>query len=220
MKTRKSWTDTEVTLLRLRYADTLTTDLAQQIGRPVQHVYAKAGRLGLRKGPQFIASSASGRILKGGRLSQATQFQTGHAPANKGLRRPGFAPGNMASTQFKPGSKPHTWVPVGSLRINPDGYLERKVHDEPGPNARRWMGVHRLVWEAVHGPTPPGHVVVFKPGCRSADAARITLDAVELISRRELMARNTFHALPPPLAQMVQLRGVLNRQINARSKKP
>jgi hypothetical protein len=101
MKTRKSWTDTEVTLLRLRYADTLTTDLAQQIGRPVQHVYAKAGRLGLRKGPQFIASSASGRILKGGRLSQATQFQTGHAPANKGLRRPGFAPGNMASTQFK-----------------------------------------------------------------------------------------------------------------------
>jgi hypothetical protein len=43
---------------------------------------------------------------------------------------------------------------------------------------------------------------------------------VELISRRELMARNTFHALPPPLAQMVQLRGVLNRQINARSKKP
>jgi hypothetical protein len=32
------------------------------------------------------------------------------------------------------------------------------------------------------------------------------------------MARNTVHRLPKPLAQLVQLRGALTKQINKRSK--
>jgi len=65
----------------------------------------------------------------------------------------------MAATQFKKGDRlgaaQHNYVPIGSLRVSKDGYLERKVTDDPSfvPN-RRWVSVHRLVWEAAHGPVP------------------------------------------------------------------
>ena len=195
---RRPWAEWELQLLREAYATSLTEHLAIVLGRDITHVYAQAGKLGLRKGPEFQASSKSGRILKGGKLSVATQFKPGQVPANKGLRRPGWAPGRMSLTQFKPGIKPHTWVPVGSYRINSDGYLDRKVNDLPGPNHVRWHPVHRLVWIEANGPVPPGRTVVFKPGRRTTDLALITPDAVECITRAELMARNTIHQMPPP----------------------
>ena len=81
----------------------------------------------------------------------------------------------------------------------------------------RWTAVHRLVWEAAHGPIEPGYVVVFRPGRRSANLDEITLDALELVTRAELMGRNSVHNLPPELVQIAQLRGVLNRKINQRT---
>ncbi|WP_243470316.1 hypothetical protein [Vreelandella lionensis] len=40
---------------------------------------------------------------------------------------------------------------------------------------------------------------------------------LELISRADLMRRNSYLNLPEPLPQIVQLRGALNRKINRRS---
>jgi len=215
---RKPWSEIEVKVLRWAYADSLTADIAKALGRPVGQVYAKAGKLGLRKGTEFLVTDRSGRIFKGGKLGTATQFKVGMVPANKGTRRPGYAPGNMASTQFKPGNRPHTWVPVGSFRVNPDGYLERKINDRPGESHVRWKPVHRLVWTEANGQVPPGHVVVFRPGRRTTDLAAITLDAVELVTRRELMARNTVHNLHAELLPVVRLRAQLSRVINQRAK--
>jgi hypothetical protein len=124
----------------------------------------------------------------------------------------------MAQTQFKDGSRPHTWVPVGSYRINGDGYLDRKVNDLPGPNTVRWKPVHRLVWSDAHGPVPEGCTVVFKPGRRTTVLELITVDAVECITRAELMARNSIHNLPPALVEIHQLRGTLKRAINRKAK--
>jgi hypothetical protein len=218
MSARRPWAAWEIKLLREAYGSNLTEHLALVLDRPIAHVYAKANHLGLTKGPDFQASSKSGRILKGGKLSVATQFKPGQAPANKGLRRPGWAPGRMAATQFKPGTMPHTWVPVGSYRINSDGYLDRKVNDLPGPSHVRWHPVHRLAWIEANGPVPPGRTVVFKPGRRTTELDRITADAVECITRAELMARNTIHRMPPQLADVARLRGRLVRAINDRAK--
>jgi HNH endonuclease len=212
----RPWTRLELELLRREYADGVTADIARALDRPLTHVYACAGRLGLRKSDAFAASDKSGRILKGGKLSQATQFKPGLVPWNKGSHH--VAGGRSAETRFAKGNRPHTWVPIGSLRINSDGYLDRKVNDLPGPSHVRWHPVHRLVWEAAHGPTPVGHVVVFKPGRRTTVEADIMLDAIELISRRELMARNTMHNMPKPLVELMRLRGRLTRAINDRSK--
>ena len=56
------------------------------------------------------------------------------------------------------------------------------------------------------------------PGRKTTDPALITLDALELVTRAELMARNTVQNLPKPLAQLVQLRGALKRQITRRAR--
>lgn len=207
-------------MLRRHYATVETTLLAQAIGRDLGQVYAQANKMGLAKGPDYLATSASGRILKGGKLGQAHQFSTGHAPWNKG--RKGLDLGGR-EYRFKPGNRPHTWLPIGSVRVVDDGTLERKVNDDPGPSNRRWRPVHRLVWERAHGPVPKGHIVVFKPGRKTADPALITPDALECITYAQNMARNTIHVrLPKPLVQLVQLRGALNRQINrcARTTEP
>lgn len=150
------------------------------------------------------------------------RFQPGQTPANKGLRRPGWAPGRMRENQFKKGERQGVAVklyqPIGTERISKDGYLERKVNDDM-PLQARWRAVHRLVWEAANGPIPPGHAVAFKDGKRTAVAAEITADRLELVSRVELMRRNSYHTrYPKEVAQLIQLKGALNRKINHRSK--
>lgn len=212
---RTPWTPAEEAVLRDRYANERTADIAADLGRPVLHVYSKASKLGLAKSIAFFARDVSGRMLKGGKLSVATQFKPGLVPWNKGQHYQAL--GRSIGTQFKPGDRPHTWKPVGTLRVNADGYLQRKCSDTGYP-PRDWVAIHRLVWEAAHGPVPAGHVVVFLPGRKTVDEAAITLDAVECITRRQLMARNTVHRLPEALAQVVQLRGALVRQINRKAK--
>jgi hypothetical protein len=127
------------------------------------------------------------------------------------------------ATQFKPGRRPEearNYRPVGSVRVTRDGYLERKVTDDTSVYpARRWVAVHRLVWEAVNGPMPRGYIVVFKPGMASSDPDMITIDRVELISRAELMRRNTRHSLPPELNALISTKARLTRLINEREKR-
>ncbi|BBI51055.1 hypothetical protein HORIV_34760 [Vreelandella olivaria] len=53
---------------------------------------------------------------------------------------------------------------------------------------------------------------------RDGDKRNFAPANLELISRAELMRRNSYLNLPEPLPQIVQLRGALNRKINSRSK--
>lgn len=198
-RVRHIWTTVEVTLLERNYADSRIEDLAIALGQPIERVRAKANSLGLKKSRDLVAQIARER-MEHNQGAQRSQFQKGIVPANKGKKMPaGWAPGRMASTQFRKGERPHTWLPVGSFSVNSDGYLDQKVNDDPGPRHVRWKPVHRLVWEAANGPVPAGHTVVFKPGRSTNVLDQITLDAVELITRAELMRRNTIHNLPPPL---------------------
>ena len=216
---RKWWTEADVQLLRDRYPNTKTSVLADLLDRDVKTVHHKAQNLGIKKSRATIAQMAREAMADPQHPGRTVQFKPGGVPHNKGIKHPkGWAPGNMAATQFKPGDKPHTWLPVGTYAIDPDGSLTLKVNDLPGPKSVRWRQVHRMVWEAANGPTPDGCVVVFKPGRKTTDRDLITIDAVECITRVELMQRNTLHRMPKPLAELVQLRGVLTRQINRKAK--
>lgn len=212
----RPWTPAELEVLRSRYPHDRTSDLAKALDRPLAATYARANGLGLRKTPEYLASDKSGRTFKGGKRGQATQFKPGQASWNKGTHWK--AGGRSAETRFRKGNRPHTWVPIGTYRVNGDGYLDRKVTDD-GRGPRDWIAVHRLVWIEQNGPVPAGHVVVFKQGRRTTDLEQITPDSVELITRQELMKRNTLHRYPKPIAQLIQLRGALNRQINKRDRR-
>lgn len=207
------WTQYELRLLRELYPDLPAEIVARYLERPVRSVYQKAAAMGLRKSAEFLASDLSARIQRGKQLPSmvATRFQKGMTPWNKG--RTGVNYEGYKPTQFKPGSKPHTWLPVGSYRTV-YGNLECKVNDLPGPNHVRWHPVHRLVWEAENGPVPKGHICVFKPGRQTAKLEEITLDRIEVITRAENARRNHPRNKSPELARLVQLKGAITRQVN------
>jgi hypothetical protein len=197
---RQHWTEAQLRALRTLYPDTPTRSIAAAIGRSEHAVGMKALALGLRKSAAFMASDFSGRL------------KPGNVPANKGKHYQ--AGGRSKETQFKPGNKPHTTQPVGSYRINHDGHLQRKVSEASGNNSQRWRSVAELVWCAAHGPLPAKHIVVFKPGMKTAVLDEITVDKVECISLAENARRNHPRNKHPELAKLVQLKGVITRQVN------
>lgn len=210
--TRRPWTSQDIATLRRLYAETPTQALADSLGRSLKMVYEKAKRLGLRKAPHYMREQHGARARL---VGEGTRFQPGQPAWNKGMS---YVPGGAcADTQFKPGNTPHNWVPVGSLRINRDGYLDRKISDERR-GARDWEAVHRLVWKEAHGEIPAGHVVVFRPGRASTVLEDITLDALELVTRQELMRRNTVHRYPEDVKVAIRQLGVFRRKINKRTK--
>lgn len=215
--TRRRWTDDETDQLVRRFPTEQTAAIARDLDRTVTQVYSKAHSLGLKKSQAYLDSPAAGRLMPRDPRGEATRFEKGQKPWNKGASY--TAGGRSAETRFKRGTQPHNELAIGSYRINACGYLDRKVSAEPGPNHLRWHPVHRLVWEEANGPVPAGHVVVFKPGRRSTELELITLDAVELITRRQLLDRNSRHNnYPPEINELIHLRAVLTRQINKREK--
>jgi HNH endonuclease len=217
---RHSFSEVEKELVRRHYADSLTSDLATATGLSEDQIHRLARQLGVKKGRGLIVQMAREKMADPGHPARLHRFTKGITPANKGKKMPeGWSPGRMRETQFPKGNRPHTWVPVGSYRVNPDGYLELKLNDLPGPYYVRWKPVHRMVWEEAHGPIPEGHVVRFKEGRRTAVLELITLDAIECITLAENARRNSIHNMPPHLKAATVLRAQLTRQINKRARK-
>ena len=108
------------------------------------------------------------------------QFKPGQIPANKG-KKIWWDPGGSAATRFKNGNIPANHRPVGSERVNVDGYTELKTAE---PN--KWRMKHVVVWEAAHGPVPEGHIVTFGDG----DKSNFGLDNLILITRGQHAVMN------------------------------
>ena len=214
----KRWGEVERLLLLANYADSRTDDLAKVLGRPVGHIYQMADRLGLRKSAAYLESDNACRIQRGKQHEsmKATQFKPGSVSWNKGKHY--VAGGRSAETRFKAGAQPQTWRAIGTYAVDGDGLLKLKVSDLRDPPRRDWIYVHRQVWERANGPIPPGGIVRFKEGRKTADKALIVPDALELVTRAENLRRNSVHNLPKELALLVQLRGALNRQINRKAR--
>ena len=213
LASRQYWTEKQLRLLRDLYPHKTCEAVAKRVERSMSSCYGKAKELGIKKTPEFLASGKSGRLdgVRGGN----TRFKPGHETWNKGTK--GLMTGGV-ETQFKPGQLPHNTAEVGSYRITKDGTLQRKIGNAKGSNSKRWRGVHELVWVEANGPVPAGHICVFKPGMKTADLASITVAKVECVSLAENMRRNTYHRYGKEVAQLVQLRGAITRQINRKEK--
>jgi hypothetical protein len=213
---KRLWSEADDGRLRRAYPNMATPAIARRLRRSVASVYGRAWKLGLHKSAAYLASPAACRLRRGDRVGQRFRFQKGHVPFNKGLRRPGWGPGRMKTTQFKKGDlsgmAAKRFKPIGTTRLV-DGYLYRKVAAQSGPWTANWRPEHVLIWERAHGLVPAGHALVF----RNHDRTDVRLDNLEAITRRALMARNSVHNLPKPLAQAVQLLGALNRQVRRRT---
>ena len=107
------------------------------------------------------------------------RFEKGNIPFNKGKK--GECPKECERTWFKKGETPINHRPVGSERVDVDGYILVKV-EEPSV----WRLKHRVVWEKVNGPIPKNHVVIFLDG----DKSNVNIDNLALVSRSELLIVN------------------------------
>jgi hypothetical protein len=168
--------------------------------------------MGLQKSAAFLSSTASGRLTTASAIG--SRFQPGCEPWNKGMK--GLNIGGR-ETQFKPGNLTgranQNYKPIGTERLSRDGYLERKVHDGL-PLQSRWRAVHILIWEAANGPLPPGHAIAFRDG----DKSNLDPANLELVTRAEVMRRNSRHNLPAEVNQLIMARAVLVRAINRKER--
>lgn len=105
------------------------------------------------------------------------KFKKGCVSFNKGTK--GLMQANK--TSFKKGHIPHNHRPVGSERINKDGYVEIKI-EEP----KRWKMKHVFIWEKVYGKVPKGKCLIFADG----DKTNIKLENLILITRAQLAVIN------------------------------
>lgn len=214
---KRLWSTDDDERMRREFPHRPTGDVAGELGRSATAVSARAAILGLSKSAEYLASPHACRLRRGDHVGAAFRFQAGHVPANKGLRRPGWHRGRMKETQFQPGNlnghAKDRHRPVGSTRLV-DGYVYRKVSDvRDVPWTVNWKPEHVLLWTAARGPIAPGHALAFTNG----DRTDVRLDNLECITRRELLARNSVHHLPKPLADTIRLLGALTRQIRKRT---
>lgn len=124
------------------------------------------------------------------------RFEKGNVPFNKGLK--GVSYPGMEATQFKKGHPPHNHRPVGSTRVDCDGYIWQKVEE---PN--KWRPLHVLNWEAVHGPVPKGHIVVFK----DRNQSNCEVENLLLITKAEhaIMCKRGLYTTMPEATEAGQL---------------
>lgn len=203
-------------VIRQRYPTTAAADLARELGLNKGTLQKWAALHGIKKDPKWVADTARDRSARPDHPMQRYRFPKGNVPANKGVK--GISYPGMEATQFQKGARPGNWLPVGSYRINSEGYLDRKVTDTGYPPAD-WKGVHRLLWEELRGPIPAGHVVCFKDGKPITDLALLTIDKLECISKADRARRNMWHRdMPPELRKLVGTRIALTRTLNRRQR--
>lgn len=189
-------------MIREFYPHMPTAALAKVIGRSPRALKQRAQAMRVRKTMDYYRQFAG---LAGSR------FVKGQKPWNTGKHY--AAGGRSPSTRFKPGNRPQTWRPIGHERWT-TGYLQRKVTDT-GYSPADYVEVHRLLWVEHNGPIPEKQVVCFRNG----NPRDIRIENLELVSRVDLMRRNSVHTrLPPELVRLVQLRAALVRKIRARAK--
>ena len=201
---RREWTAEEESRLIKLYPDTPMPELESVFSRHERAIYSKAGSMGLKRSEAYMASEHACRLRKGDNVGEAFRFKAGQTPWNKGAK--GWAAPGTEATRFKPGNKPHTWVPIGTEQIR-DGYLWRKVTDNGGRHD--WKQVHVILWEENNGSVPAGFILVFK----DRNKTNIQIDNLELITRAENCRRNSIHRYPPELKHAIRKLAKLKRTI-------
>lgn len=102
------------------------------------------------------------------------RFEKGNIPPNKGKK--GYYALGCEKGWFKRGETPINHKPVGSERVDVDGYTLIKTKE---PNI--WVPKHKVLWEEKNGKVPEGHVLTFLDG----DKSNITIDNLALITMAE-----------------------------------
>ena len=191
----RSWSESEIEILKANYPDKLTIDLLDLLpGRSVSAITGKAYNLCLYKSDAFHASGMGGRLVAGDVRGVNSRFKLNHTGWNKGLKQSSYmsaeAIERTKKTRFKKGTDPHNTVPIGTERLSKEGYIEVKVfhYKDGSANNRNFMFKHRLIYETYFGEIPKDKIVFFLDG----NNRNFSPENLGLRSRAEHMIANTF----------------------------
>lgn len=191
-----------------------TREIADARGMSKTTIAAIAKDLGLRKTRDWIAERARLRSSDPNHGGRATRFQKGRTPFQKGKKiEEWMSPEGIANSvkgRFKKGRPSQNIRPVGSERVNIDGYIEIKIA-EPS----KWRQKQRVVWEAEHGPVPDGYIVSFIDGNKQNCAIR----NLRLITKADNLRRVSLNNYPDEVREVIHMRAVLKRHINTQKRK-
>jgi len=101
--------------------------------------------------------------------------------------------------------------PIGTEYVDNRGYLVRKINND-FPLTRRWKHTHLVEWEKHHGPVPAGFQVHMKDGNKK----NISIENLELITRKENLERNSINRYPVEIANLIRLQRKLEKTIKER----
>lgn len=163
------WTEEQLNFVRERYKEVTAKQVLKEVNE----------KFGLQLTEGHMKSCLTRYRIRSGRTGH---FPKGNIPYNKGMK--GISQGGI-ETQFKKGHKPANYKPVGSERVDSDGYIVIKVSDT-GKWHERWKHKQRVVWEAEHGKIPKGHAITFLDG----DKKNCALENLRMISRSTLAMMN------------------------------
>lgn len=166
---------------------TYTDEMRQFILDNYKGIYAKelAERFNHEFGTDVTAAMMKSYKARYGLNSGLTgHYLKGQVPHNKGKKMTPEVYEKCKGTMFKRGQAPVNYRPVGSERINVDGYIEVKVKDP-----RTWKLKHNIIWEQNFGKIPKGYVVVFL----DQDKLNTNIENLKLVSRRDLLVVNRYH---------------------------
>lgn len=182
-----------------RYSDAEMAWLKANAGLPIQDYHA-GFQATFGRAEATTARLHSLRKRLGWKTGRDGRFAPGAVPPNKGKPCPPGVGGrhpNARKTQFKKGQlsarNKAMYLPIGSERTRPDGYVERKINDDL-PVQNRWRFVHLIEWEAANGPLPDGHCLK----CLDGDRGNTRLDNWVLIPRGVLPRLNGGKATKGP----------------------
>ncbi len=187
--TRCNWSEEEVAVLVEHYPHRSTKEVAELLNKTVKQCYCKANLLRLFKTPAYLETASSGRIRNS---NIGTQFPKGNTPWNKGMK--GLKIGGE-QTQFKKGTIPPNHRPVGSTRIDEEGYTYIKIA-EP----RKWVLLHRHIFEQEYGKINRNEVIVF----RDKNRTNFEINNLEKISMSENMERNRITKYPIEIQETIK----------------
>lgn len=203
------WTNEEVDILVRMYANSFASEIAPLVNKSIYAIYRKAVALGLKSSDEKLRRC--GKMVNEHPKSIACRFQKGHS-YGKGRKMTESQYAKCKATMFKKGLTPPNLRPVGSERVNVDGYVEIKVE-----GSRKWKLKHRVVWEEANGPIPKGYNIQFK----DKNKQNVSLDNLYLISRGEqLRTENSIHArYPEELRAVIAKKVAIKRYITMQNKK-
>lgn len=182
-RARAAWSETEIAVVRSLFelhSDAFIAGvLADQCGvdRTLHQVRTLRRVLGMRR-----AGIGDGR------------FRPGNTSHNKGCK--GWSAPGTEATRFQRGNRPSNSTPVGTHRQTTarTRYDRRNRRDYKVPPYWRvkvaepntWVFLHTFLWEAVNGPVPPDHVLIYIDG----DTENCVIENLELVTRGELAGLN------------------------------